>query len=199
MRDVIVLLSGGVDSAVLAAKALRDGRLRAGLSFNYGQAGAANECSLAKRWCEQHQVEWLGLMLPATIGRWMRKEGVGGPGPRVVPARNAIFASCAASFAVTMQAPVIWYGATADDAAEYPDCRAEWVTAMSDVLHLAAGVRLEAPLVQMSKAEVVALGNELGVDWTATWSCYQPRRDLEPCGTCNACVSRNAVLPIGAP
>lgn len=194
MNDpVIVLLSGGVDSTVCAALAASQQRLRACVSFNYGQASAANEIGLARRWCDAHGVQWIGYMLPHLMGKALRT-GVGRVGPRVVPARNAIFASCAASVAVTLQARVVWYGATKDDDADYADCRQAWVEAMSDVLHLAAGVRLEAPLVSMTKPEVVALGKTLGVQWEQTWSCYQPRGGVDPCGTCNACVARTAAM-----
>ena len=193
---VMVLLSGGIDSTVCAALAQSQGRLKACISFNYGQRAASAECGLAKRWATTRNIPWLGVMLPHNmeLGRAL-STGVGTVGPRVVPARNAIFASCAASHAVTMQCPVIWYGATADDAADYPDCRAAWIEAMSEVLHLAAGVRLEAPLVDKTKREVVALGNTLGIDWERdTFSCYQPRNGIVPCGTCNACVSRQVAL-----
>lgn len=198
MDKVMVLMSGGIDSTVCAALAHSQHRLLAGISFNYGQRAASIECSTSKEWCHARGIQWIGLMLPGQLGRPLWRPGVGAVGPRVVPARNAIFASCAASWAATLHIPLIWYGATLDDYADYPDCRPAWIDAMSDVLTLATDVRLEAPLVNMKKAEVVALGNTLGVDWSATWSCYQPR-DLEPCETCNACITRRAALEASTP
>lgn len=192
-ENVMVLLSGGMDSTVCAAMALTQKRLRAVAWFNYGQPFAANEGGMSRRWALNHSIEWVGAMLPHNMGLPM-KIGVGQAGPRIVPARNTILVSCAASYAVTLQTPVIWYGANADDQADYADCRQAWIDAMSEVLHLTAGIRLEAPLIHMHKADIVAKGNELGVDWEGTWSCYQPRGGIEPCGTCNACVNRQRAL-----
>jgi len=119
---------------------------------------------------------------------------IGEAGPRVVPARNAMLAALAASRAVMMGARTVWLGATADDHADYPDCRPAWIDAMSRTLELAYGVSLAAPFGHLVKRQVAAKATEWGVPLHDSWSCYTPGDDGGVCGTCNACVSTAAAV-----
>lgn len=202
-QDVLVLLSGGLDSTTLAAMAHREGRLRAVLFADYGQANRHQEDRSTYAWCKKHEVERLIF----TFGGWSRLNerklglhrladalhaGVGVPGPRVMPNRNMMLLSGAIHYAASMGCTEVWIGPTADDQKNYPDCRPEWVAA-ANVLGAFWGISVVAPFVDKYKREVVELARELGVDIPTTWSCYQPD-GLQPCGKCNACVLRASSL-----
>ena len=188
MRDVVVLCSGGVDSSVLVARAANAGRL-AGLVFaNYGQPAALMEWRAFQAIHKGIGRDAMGHEVPMTTTycRAMR-DPAGHSGARVVPVRNLIMVAHAANFAVRIEAAEVWIGAIADDAAEYHDCRSEWMDLVSGAL-AGDGVRLVAPLVNMSKREVVDEARALGVLDTA-WSCYTPIAG-KPCMSCNSCRSR---------
>jgi 7-cyano-7-deazaguanine synthase len=111
-----------------------------------------------------------------------------------VPARNTIFLSFALGWAEVLEATDIFIGANALDYSGYPDCRPEYIEAFERMANLAtrAGVegrrlRIHTPLIGLTKAEIVALGQRLGVDFGVTWSCYDPTADGAPCGRCDAC------------
>lgn len=186
MRDVVVLLSGGVDSVTLATKALREERLAVVVFFDYGHAAAAMEYRAATAWATANQVPIEAVWIAVPGWSDSMSIGVGAIGPRVVPGRNVVMLSMTAGVAVKHGASVVWYGAIKDDFNDYPDCRPDFVTAMSAVLGYAVGVSVAAPFISMSKGQVIALGASLGVDITATWSCYEPDGE-RPCGTCNSC------------
>lgn len=202
-QDVLVLLSGGLDSTTLAAMAHAEGRLRAVLFVDYHQANRHHEDRSTYSWCKDNGVERHIF----TLGGWSSVSetnlslrslssalhvGVGEPGPRVVPNRNMILVAGAIHYAASMGCTEVWIGPTADDQENYADCRPEWVAAANEMASF-WGISVVAPFVGKYKREVVALARQLNVDIAATWSCYQPS-GLEPCGTCNACVLRASSL-----
>lgn len=189
MRDVVILCSGGVDSSVLVSRAVEAVRL-AGLVFvNYGQPAALMEWRAVQallsgmaKGAGLHEVP-----LTTTYVRAMR-DPAGQAGARVVPVRNLMMVAHAANYAVRMGASEVWIGAIGDDAEDYHDCRPAWMASVSDALS-GDGVQILAPLVTMSKAEVVAEARARGV-LDAAWSCYTPIQN-RPCGGCNSCRSRD--------
>jgi 7-cyano-7-deazaguanine synthase len=203
-KDVLVLLSGGLDSTTLAAKALSEGRLAAVLFVDYSQANRHQEDRSTYSWCKDNGVERHIF----TLGGWSRVSetnlslrslssalhvGVGEPGPRVVPNRNMILVAGAIHYAASLGCTEVWIGPTADDQENYADCRPEWVESANRMASF-WGISVVAPFIGMYKREVVALAHQLGVDISATWSCYQPNVYTKPCGTCNACVLRASSL-----
>ena len=180
MPDSIILLSGGIDSATIAWS-LRGTHTNA-LFVDYHQpagfhelraaTGIAKECGL-RLWKMATHVGQLQHMC----------DGPGVRGPRVVPGRNALLLSIAASF--LPQGGTVYIGATADDAKEYSDCRPEFLEALNTAFVAAYGVKVVAPLLTSTKLEVVAsLPRDIV---TMTWSCYAPR-DGQQCGECDACL-----------
>lgn len=187
--DTLVLFSGGVDSAVLVAQTLAEGRLGAALHVRYD-----HPANLA----EQHAVSVIrleyskrGIILPlqivdVDISASKLNAGAGSPGPRVVPGRNACLLSVATNVAASLGLSRVVFGATGADVADYADCRPEFVAAMS-ALASVWGVTIEAPLLAMDRADVVALGKSLDAPMDKAWSCYQPANG-KPCGNCGSCV-----------
>lgn len=186
----IVLLSGGVDSTLLAHRAHKAGELAACIFVDYGQPAAAMERGTALKWCNRRKVQLIvrKVRLPITS----MTLGPGRPGARVVPLRNLVLLSLAASYAVEMGAEEVQYGAIGDDYEDYEDCRPEWVEDLNVTLEH-SGVRIEAPLIALSKQEVVDTARREGVDVGACWSCYEPV-GWKPCGKCNSCRARLACL-----
>lgn len=187
--DTLVLFSGGVDSAVLVAKMLAEGRLGAALHVSYSHpaqlseahAVAAIKLAYSKR----------GVILPlqtvaVDIAATQLDAGAGASGPRVVPGRNACLLSVATNAAAALGLSRVVFGATAEDLADYADCRPEFVAAMS-ALASVWGVTIEAPLLAMRRADVVALGRSLDAPMDKAWSCYQPANG-KPCGKCGSCL-----------
>ncbi|MDI6801146.1 MAG: 7-cyano-7-deazaguanine synthase QueC [Thermodesulfovibrionales bacterium] len=115
-----------------------------------------------------------------------------------VPARNTIFLSFALSWAETLEAPDIFIGTNAVDYSGYPDCRPEYLRAFEDMANLATKISVEgkikfkinAPLLYMTKAEIIKKGADLGFDYSLTWSCYDPQKDQKPCSKCDSCLFR---------
>jgi 7-cyano-7-deazaguanine synthase len=207
----VVLLSGGLDSATVLAIARQDGYDTCALSFRYGQrhtveldaaarvadalgavrhvvadidlrafgGSALTDDSLAIP--HHHQVDELGTQIPVTY----------------VPARNTIFLSFALAWAETLGSFDVFIGVNALDYSGYPDCRPEYIAAYEQMANLAtkAGVegrgrlKIHAPLIKLTKAEIIRRGLELGVDYALTHSCYDPAGD-RPCGTCDSCLLR---------
>jgi 7-cyano-7-deazaguanine synthase len=208
--SAVVLLSGGMDSATAAAVALDQGFEVYALSFRYGQRHAA-ELDAAKRVAER-----LGLRRHVVLDIDLRAFGgsaltgdlevpkdtplerIGSTIPATyVPARNTIFLSFALGWAETLGASDIFIGANALDYSGYPDCRPEYIEAFTRMANLAtrAGVegarlRIHTPLISLSKAEIIRLGNRLGVEYALTWSCYDPTPQGTACGRCEACILR---------
>ena len=202
MNTAVVLLSGGMDSTVLAHYLVKEGYLVRGISFNYGQRHS-KELGFAIKSAEglgiKHTVVNLSNLSQALPGSSQTDPGVAVPEGRydeesmkatVVPNRNMILLSIAAGYALAHQCRVVAYAAHSGDHAIYPDCRPEFADAMSDCFSLCDRnpPALFRPFIGMTKADICKLGNELGVDWKLTWSCYKGHE--EHCGKCGTCVER---------
>lgn len=207
-RTAVILLSGGLDSATVLAIAKRDGFRPITLTFRYGQRHSA-EIEVAGRIAEASGVErhviadidlraFGGSALTADIDvpkhRTDAEIGTGIP-ITYVPARNTVFLSFALALAETTGSLDVFIGVNALDYSGYPDCRPEFVKAFENVMNLAtkAGVEgatpftLHAPLIDMTKADIVRTGTALGVDYGKTLSCYDPTPEGRHCGACDAC------------
>ena len=204
----VVLLSGGLDSYTAAAIA-RDQRFAlCALTIDYGQRHAREveaARAIARALAVERHVE-LAIDLRAFGGSSLtsnepvphgRDIDAAGIPSTYVPARNTIFLSLALGWAETLDARDIVIGVNALDYSGYPDCRPAFIAAFERVADLGtrAGVegsrfRIHTPLIAMSKAEIIRHGNALGLDYSLTHSCYDPRPDGRPCGTCDSCVLR---------
>jgi 7-cyano-7-deazaguanine synthase len=204
----VVLVSGGLDSATTLAIARAEGRACHALSFDYGQ----------RHRVELRAAADLARALGAIEHRVMRIDtaGIGGSAltdasidvPELpttgipvtyVPARNTVFLALALGWAEVLGARELWIGVNAVDYSGYPDCRPEFVAAFERLANLAtkAGVEGErfvvrAPLIELTKAEIIGRGTALGVDYGLTVSCYQPDDDGRACGRCDSCRLRRA-------
>jgi len=210
-RQAVILLSGGLDSATALAIAQSEGFAVSALSLSYGQRHAI-ELEAARRIARSRAVarhavvdvdlaQFGGSALTAAID--VPKDRV--PAEMVseipatyVPARNTVFLSLALAFAETIGAFDIFIGANALDYSGYPDCRPEYLDAFEAMANLAtkAGVegtqrwRIHAPLLHMTKAEIIRRGTELGVEFASTHSCYDPDPAGKACGACDSCLLR---------
>jgi 7-cyano-7-deazaguanine synthase len=199
---VVVLLSGGLDSSVVAALAKSCGREIVALSIDYGQSHAI-ELKKAKQQARLLGLkEQLSLKLPLdqiasgalVDGSRLNTKGLKtGKPSSYVSFRNGVFLALAASLAEARGAEEIWGGWCGEDFGGYPDCRADFFEAMNEAIRLGswAGrrgkpVRIVAPLASLSKAETLKLGLSLGVDFKNTWTCYAPKRG-RACQKCDAC------------
>jgi 7-cyano-7-deazaguanine synthase len=210
-KKAVILLSGGLDSATVLAIAKAEGYEPYALSFSYGQRHAW-ELEAAKRVAAsigvaQHRVTTIdlrafgGSALTADIdvpkGRDAEEMSHGIP-ITYVPARNTIFLSFALAWAEVLGASDIFLGVNALDYSGYPDCRPEFIAAFEKMANLAtkAGVegrqhlRIHTPLIAMTKAQIIATGMELGVDYALTSSCYDPGPTGATCGQCDSCLLR---------
>ena len=209
-RKAVCLLSGGLDSATCLAYARREGFECYALSFDYGQRHRA-ELESARRvaaalGAARHLVIGFDLRLMggsaltadiAVPKSRSGKEIAAGIPITYVPARNTIFLSFALAWAETLGAEDLVIGVNAIDYSGYPDCRPEYLRAFEQMANLAtkagaAGgrLRIHAPLLELSKAGIVRLAAELGVDFSLTHSCYDPAPDGRPCGQCDSCLLR---------
>lgn len=206
----VVLLSGGLDSAVTAARAGADGCDVHALTVSYGQRHA-HELRCAERvaralGASEHRflsidlAQFGGSSLFAGQGSIPRGEDPlsrGGVPSTYVPARNTVFLALALGWAETLDAQAIYLGVNALDYSGYPDCRPEYLEAFARMAALATRRGIEghpfeirAPLLRLSKAEIVRLGTQLGVDFGNTSSCYDPSPEGAPCGACDSCLLR---------
>lgn len=206
----VVLLSGGMDSATTLAVARRDGHDCHALSFRYGQRHAV-ELDAARQVASAlgavaHQV--LDIDLRAFGGSALTSdlsvpkdralEGMSDAVPvTYVPARNTVFLALALAWSEVLEARAIYIGANAVDYSGYPDCRPEFLKAFEEVARRGTragveghAVEIRAPLVHLSKAGIISLGRELGVDYALTRTCYDPSTDGAACGRCDACQLR---------
>ncbi|MBU1147302.1 MAG: 7-cyano-7-deazaguanine synthase QueC [Candidatus Omnitrophica bacterium] len=196
MKKAIVLLSGGMDSAVTLYIARNRGYKTHCLIFDYGQRHK-KEVGFAKQLARITDSEYsvLNIRLPwgnsalldkrTKVPENRRSSGIP---VTYVPARNTIFISFALSFAETIGAKKIFIGANARDFSGYPDCRPLYFKRFNGLLKKAtkaAGIRVEAPLLHNTKREIVEIGRRLGVPFELTWSCYKGGK--RPCGRCDAC------------
>ena len=210
-RNAVVLLSGGLDSTTVLAIAQQQGFAVHALSFRYGQRHL-HELDVARRIAARAGVARhavididLGQLggsaltadIPVPKGRTAAEMGGGIP-VTYVPARNTIFLSFALAYAEVSDSTDIFLGINALDYSGYPDCRSEYLEAFQRLANLAtrAGVegprpmQLHAPLIQMTKAEIIRTGLSLGVDYSQTSSCYDPAPSGAPCRSCDACLLR---------
>jgi len=210
-EKAVVLLSGGLDSATVAAIARAEGYAVYGLSFRYGQRHAV-ELEAAARVARS-----LGVTKHLIIDMDLRKIGGSALTDRIdvpkgrletspeneipvtyVPARNTIFLSYALAWAEVLGAWNIFIGANAVDYSGYPDCRPEFMAAFEKMANLAtkAGVttdrhlHIRTPIIHMSKSEIIQKGLALGVDYSLTHSCYDPASDGKACQCCDSCLLR---------
>jgi 7-cyano-7-deazaguanine synthase len=210
MKRAVVLLSGGLDSATVLALSRAQGFEAYALSFRYGQrhereieAAEKVACSLGAR---AHRIAEIDLRafggsalttsekIPSgrSIAEMAREIPV-----TYVPARNTIFLSYALAWAEVLPAADIFIGANAVDYSGYPDCRPAFIEAFEKLANLATragvegnGFKIHAPLISLSKAEIIQQGLSLGVDYSMTHSCYDPRDDGLACGVCDSCQLR---------
>ncbi len=206
----VVLLSGGLDSATTLAIARAQGFVAAALSFRYGQRHAV-EIDAARRVAAalgavRHEIVDIdlrafgGSALTADIAVPKDRDHdsmAAGIPVTYVPARNTIMLSFALAFAEVVGAADIFIGVNAVDYSGYPDCRPDYVAAFERMANLAtkAGVEgrrltLHAPLIRLTKGEIIRRGLELGVDYALTSSCYDPTPDGKACGHCDSCQLR---------
>ncbi|MBM3725325.1 MAG: 7-cyano-7-deazaguanine synthase QueC [Acidobacteria bacterium] len=209
----VCLLSGGLDSAVCLAKAVHDGFEAYALSFDYGQRHAV-ELQAARRVAQRLGARdhitvpvnlrlFGGSALTADIdvpkGRDTASMAQGVP-VTYVPARNTVFLSLALAWAETLGASGIFIGVNAIDYSGYPDCRPEFIEAFEKMARLATraateegpAIRIHTPLIALTKAGIVRLGAELGLDFSLTHSCYDPDAQGRSCGACDSCLLRRA-------
>jgi len=202
-KQAVVLVSGGLDSATVLALAVSAGARCHALTLDYGQRHRV-ELNAARRVAQAlHVVEHRVVRLD--IG-WMGGSALTDsaiPVPNVptegipvtyVPARNTVFLSIALAWAEVLDAADIYIGANAVDYSGYPDCRPEFIQAFETLANLATkagvegrGFRVHAPLMNLSKSEIIRLGTRLGVDYSLTVSCYDPDAAGRACGGCDAC------------
>lgn len=203
MTRAVVLLSGGLDSATVLAVARERGFECYGLSFDYGQRHrieldaaqrVAASLGVATHKLVRLDIGWMGgSALTDTRLDVPHQPSVGIP-VTYVPARNTIFLSIALGWAEVLNARDIFIGVNAVDYAGYPDCRPEFIQAFQSLANLGTragleghGFQVHAPLIKLSKAEIIATGARLGVDYAQTLSCYEPDAAGRACGTCDSC------------
>ena len=206
MKRAVVLLSGGLDSATTLAISRQEGFESYALSFDYGQRHKlelrAAERVAAALGAQEHRVAAIDLRI---FGGSALTDEIAVPKNRVstganeipvtyVPARNTIFLSYALAWCEVLGAADIFIGANAIDYSGYPDCRPEFISAFESLANLATKAgsegtrfRIHAPLISMSKAQIIRKGLELGVDFSLTHSCYDPSPDGIACGQCDSC------------
>jgi 7-cyano-7-deazaguanine synthase len=202
-HKAVVLVSGGLDSATVLALAVASGARCYALSFDYGQRHRV-ELEAARRVAQalhatDHRVVkldigWMGGSALTDPAIAVPNEPSAGIPVTYVPARNTVFLSIALGWAEVLGAADIYIGANAVDYSGYPDCRPEFMQAFERLANLATragvegrGFRVHAPLMQMSKSEIIRAGGGLGVDYALTVSCYDPDAAGLACGRCDAC------------
>jgi 7-cyano-7-deazaguanine synthase len=211
-KPAVVLLSGGLDSSTVVAMAQRDGYEVLGLSFSYGQRHTV-ELEAAKRVAAaaglaDHKVIDIDLRAfggsaltdDIDVPKHDTAEEMGSDIPvTYVPARNTIFLSFALAWAEVLGSADIFIGVNALDYSGYPDCRPEFIAAFQDLARIATKTGVEgstqvtvhAPLIDLTKAEIVTAGTGLGVDYAITISCYDADDDGLACGRCDSCHLRH--------
>lgn len=219
-NKAVCLLSGGVDSTTALAIAHSMGFAIYALSFNYGQRNKF-EIDCARAVAEsynvtQHRIMEIDLRIfggssltsdiAITKGRSIMEIGLSGIPLTYVPCRNTIFLSYALTWAEVIESDDIFIGVNAIDYSGYPDCRPEYIGAFETMSNLATRrtvegrhtMKINAPLVDDTKAQIIRKGLELGVDYSTTISCYDPSREGISCGQCDSCIIRQqAFLSVG--
>ena len=196
MKKAVILLSGGLDSATCLAIALEAGYDCYALSFSYGQrhdGEVAKAVAIAKKHNVPHQI----IDMPNFGGSALTDMNINVPHGGLtaeipvtyVPARNTIFLSFALGFAEVLKAHDIFIGVNALDFSGYPDCRPEYIASFEKMANLgtkSGGFKIQTPLIDLTKAQIIKRGLGLGVDYSLTTSCYDPKAG-KSCGTCDSC------------
>jgi len=208
MKNAVILLSGGLDSATALALARQQGFACYALSVDYGQRhhaelAAAQRVAQALGVVEQRvvSIDLTGFggsaLTDARIA--VPEQATAGIPLTYVPARNTIMLSLALAWAEVLQAQDIFIGVNAVDYSGYPDCRPEYIEAFERMANLATKAAVEgrrltlhAPLLRLSKADIIKRGEQLGVDYSLTVSCYQADGEGYACGVCDSCRLRRA-------
>lgn len=187
-KHVVHLLSGGLDSVVMLYDLVGQGCNVHAILFDYKQRHV-QELTWAKHHCHRLGILYTTVEVPQLRG----SELTDGKGGMVVPNRNAIFLSLAVNLAVAANADEITYACNSDDEANFPDCRMAFVQTFNNMLRTAEiNIEVCAPYIDKSKAWIARRGEDLGVNFTETWSCY--RGGIQPCGECGACLKRKEAL-----
>jgi len=208
-KKAVILLSGGLDSTTCLAIALEKGFTPYALTLNYGQRHLfeiKSSINIVKKYkVKKHSVFNINL---AQFGGSALTDNIPVPKDRkstdmqkipvtYVPARNTIFLSLALAWAETLNATDIFIGVNALDYSGYPDCRPEYIESFEKTANLAtkAGVlgerfTIHTPLINMTKAEIISTGIRLGINYELTSSCYDPKKNGNPCAHCDACILR---------
>jgi 7-cyano-7-deazaguanine synthase len=202
-RRAVVLLSGGLDSATVLALASERGHVVHALSVHYGQRHSSELAAAAKvasaLGAVEHRV--MGVDLAGIGGSALTDPALAVPEAATpgipityVPARNTLMLSLALGWAEVLEAEAIYIGVNAVDYSGYPDCRPEYIEAFRRLAQLATRrgvegqpIALEAPLLHLNKAQIIAEGLRLGVDFSLTVSCYQADAEGRACGRCDSC------------
>jgi len=209
-KKAVVLLSGGLDSATTLAIAQKNGFDCYAMTFRYGQRHACEitcACRVAMATgVAQHRI--VEMDLAAFGGSALTDSGLDVPKDRrcmvseipitYVPARNTIFLSYSLAWAEIMGAWDIYIGVNATDYSGYPDCRPEYIAAFETMANLATAAAVEGkerytihtPIIEMTKAQIIQTGTDMGVDYSMTHSCYDPDTEGRPCGHCDSCQLR---------
>ena len=210
-KPAIILLSGGLDSTTCAAIAKKDGYDLHGLTINYGQKHnyELNAAKLVAQNFKFNSHAVIDIDLASFGGSSLVSEEIEVPKNRnlemkndipstYVPARNTVFLSIALAKAETINSFDIFIGVNAVDYSGYPDCRPEFIlqfekmmnVATKDAVQSVGQYKIHAPLIKLTKAEIIKKGQQLGVDYQITSSCYSPSEYGQPCGKCDACKLR---------
>jgi 7-cyano-7-deazaguanine synthase len=220
-RPAVVLLSGGLDSSTVMAIARASRFSVYALTVRYGQRHEAELKAAGNVAKAMQAVEHRYMAIDLRgIGGSALTDDIAVPVDRTndemnasipvtyVPARNTILLSCALAYAESIGAFDIFVGVNAMDYAGYPDCRPEYIAAFEAMANLATKqavestqkLRIHAPLIHLTKAQIIAKGLELGVDFALSSTCYQPTEDGEACGSCDACsLRRQGFAEVGIP
>ncbi len=206
MADSIIVISGGMDSAVLLADILDKGKKPDAISFNYGSKHNARELPMARELCKSFKVNHRIIRLPfinELFSSSLLESGADVPDGKydqtgmastLVPFRNGIMLSIAIGYAESVGSSEVLLASHTGDHFIYPDCRPEFNKAFSEAAFLGTDkkVRLSFPYTDMDKREIGDLGRKLGIDFTRTWTCYKGKK--LHCGTCGSCTERKYAL-----
>ncbi|WP_420849398.1 7-cyano-7-deazaguanine synthase QueC [Pseudidiomarina taiwanensis] len=201
MAKVVVIYSGGMDSFTVLHRAIQDGHDVHAISFNYGQRHV-KELDYARSVCREHGIPHKVVDISAInelLAGSSLTDDIEIPEGHyeeesmkstVVPNRNMILLSLAIGYAVSLEASAVYYGAHSGDHAIYPDCRPEFVQKMQAVSAIAnyEPISIEVPFLHDDKAQILAAGLAMGLDYSQTWTCYKGLE--QACGHCGACVER---------
>ena len=208
----VLLLSGGIDSATILTSITKKNKKVFALTFDYGQKHHA-EIEKAKNLAKEfyvHEHKIIKLNLSEFTDSSLTDKNIQVPKSEImpdkipstyVPGRNTIFLSIALSYAESKGCSSIYIGANAIDYSGYPDCRPEYIEAFQNLVNLATkktvtggNIQIYAPLINLTKIEIIELGIKNGLDIEKTLSCYDPIMEIEPCNKCPSCRIRNEAL-----